>query len=178
MNKDLIIEVEPILSYIIRGIEFSYSKGKVNFGSGEERDLLEWFNVKQKSINKSKYPLIWYEPQSVTTTQEVTYIINDARFIICALTDKEWLRETRYFKNYKEFLTKIANELYIGLDRSKNINFRTKNSILKYTYLPKYHVFDDKNPQGDVVDAIEIILDIEINTNCIIKENLESCQIL
>ena len=175
---DLVVNVEPIIAYVVRSINFSYSKGNVNYLSGEERDLTEWFMLKTRSINKAKYPLIFLEPNKIEVSKNKTYIMRDARFIICALTNEKWLRETRFFKNYKEYLTVLANEFYKGISRSKYISvLKSSDKILEYEYKPKYHVFDDKVPQGDVVDAIEIILDLEIETNCLIKENLEICQV-
>lgn len=176
--KDLIINIEPIISYVVRGINFSYNRGSVNYLSGEERDLTDWFILKTRSSNKAKYPLIFLEPNKIEVSKNKTYIMRNARFIICALTDEKWLRETRFYKNYKEYLTIIANEFYKGVSKSKYTSIlEDRNFILEYEYKPKYFVFEDKNPQGDVVDAIEIIVDLEIDTNCLIKENLEICQV-
>jgi len=167
---DKIIDIESVLAYITSQIGFSYANGVVNFDSGEERDLIDWSILKPKTQNPVKYPLIWYEPTEVFFTKNETWKINNAKFFICVMNDNNWLRKTRLFKTYKEYLNQLANDFINGLERSKNIQSLTNVS---YLFKPKYYVYEDKNNNGDVVDAIVLTMSLEINKNCI--KNLELC---
>lgn len=181
------------LRIIFKGLSVSYEyenqnvTKEVRFHHGSQIELNKWF-AHQQNNNFEALPLIWYVRDKYTDHNG--YKRTYARLILFTSTEPDWFNDERAYESYAKVLEPIFEQVQQRLSNSKFINvFGALNK--KYDVLdePDYGVgldtssrlsgsdFNTTTKKGQKgitisrVDAKIIDFDLEINTNCIIKNN-------
>ena len=154
----------------------------VQFHFGDQKELNMWIASKMKS-NKQKYPLIWYVIAN-PYPQGNGKLRVDTQLILFLGTKSELFNTERYEKTYLTYLEPLYEEVnsilqlnkfvslfeaYNGIRYKDEPNYGLESSSLDFTNLPTTQ--KQKSVTIDIVDAKILRLKMDINPNCIIKNN-------
>lgn len=174
------MDVGKALSKVFKGKEIVYKEGKltkkakVHFHFGDQLELNKWVGI-QNNNSASKYPLIFYVVNSEKKYNN-NHIRTKARVILMNVTKYDTLNSTRVSDSYEKILYPLR-DLFIK-ELSANLNTVVYGKIqdkFKQVDVPLMGVSSDdlksfgnyKSVTIDIVDAIAIDFDLEININCV-----------
>lgn len=168
--------VGEYLQSVFKGLKLHH-KGKrlgevsdVKCEYGDELALVAWTTAMR---SKSKYPLIWVSDANYT--EHAGYLTAKVRFILLQNTTYSWLNNERYDNRFKDTLRPLADLVEDTLKKSLTINvvgsgtsrFTRCDEPLWSVSGGKFQRPNSGSASTDIVDAITLDCEIEININCL-----------
>lgn len=158
----------------------STSERALQFGYGDQKELIAWVNNKDRS-QQAKYPLLWYV---VSDHKKLNGVVDvETQFIVLTDTQHPWLNPTRSQKTYTNIIEPVFEFVKAILRTHKYINVIGRNLEEKYRDrdIPNWGVsappdkndFVNKGKQGeesistDIVDGKVISLRMKLQIDCI-----------
>lgn len=168
--------VGEYLQKVFKGLKLHH-KGKrlgevsdVKCEYGDELALVAWTTAMR---SKSKYPLIWVSDANYT--EHAGYLTAKVRFILLQNTTYSWLNNERYDNRFKDTLRPLADLVEDTLKKSLTVNvvgsgtsrFTRCDEPLWSVSGGKFQRPNSGSASTDIVDAITLDCEIEININCL-----------
>ncbi len=171
--------VAAALEVLFDGMAITYNSTQqsVNFGYGDQLELLAWIRDKDKG-KKRKYPLVWYiinkHPE-----EHKGFINVDATLVILQNTESNWFNPTRQSESYTKIIEPTWQEVKKKLTTSQFVQILGDLPTRFMIYdVPKYGVDKEnkdlatsavgKNIVTDITDAREVKFRLRIKANCLI----------
>lgn len=170
--------VGEYLQSVFKGLKLHH-KGKrlgevsdVKCEYGDELALVAWITAMNRN-NKDKYPLIWVSCENYT--EHAGFLTSKVRFILLSHTTYSWLNNERYDNRFKDTLRPLADLVEDTLKKSLTINvIGSGQSRFTRCDEPLWSISGGKfqrpnagSATTDIMDAITLDCEIEININCL-----------
>lgn len=170
--------VEQYLKQVFNNMELKHTfndrpkKSKVICEYGDELELVRWVTAMNNSTSKQKYPLIWVSSEKYY--KHAGFIKAKVRFILIQDSLYSWLNAERYKKEFRETLTPLCDMVEDTLKKSLTINVVgsgvnrfTRSDAPLWSISDKFERPSNGSASTDIVDAMTLDCEIEININCL-----------